>query len=384
MKELLAPKQMFCRVYILRATKLVPADRDGTADPYLIVKLGGEKITTRKRYKKDTLEPEFYESFEIPCTMPGDAKLRIEVWDWDGIGDDLMGVTEVDIEDRFFCDEWRELNPKPLEHRSLRSPTSSATQGKLVMWVEMLSSLEAKRIPMANIKPPPPQPWELRVIVWGCKDVTIKDEITQQNDLYVTCHCSAPGLKRQKTDTHLRSKLGFGSFNWRMKFPLMLPMKPAPRLRFQIWDKDFFSANDSICEAVVSLAGLCKQAARKRDSVKVLLNGKDRFWLENLRHPNFEGTQGKLEVSIELLPESVGTQFPAGPGRSEPNQNPVLPPPEGRMIWTLNPITMLRQILGDKLFFKLCAICFVALVLGAIGMVAPMIMSNVASKWVVG
>lgn len=67
-------------------------------------------------------------------------------------------------------------------------------------------------------------------------------QITQQNDLYITGLLDGPGARRQRTDTHLRSKKGKGSFNWRMKFPVTLPMK-SPRFSIQIWDMDFFSPN---------------------------------------------------------------------------------------------------------------------------------------------
>ena len=66
-------------------------------------------ISTRERYHKHTLNPDFYEKFEIPITIPGDARVTIEVWDWDGLGDDFMGSTVIDIEDRWFCKEWRAL-----------------------------------------------------------------------------------------------------------------------------------------------------------------------------------------------------------------------------------------------------------------------------------
>ena len=110
----------------------------------------------------------------------------------------------------------------------------------------------------------------------------------------------------QQTDTHLRAKSGKGNFNWRIKFPLELPMKQWPRLRFQIWDKDFFSANvsscrfsfvaklesraqDSIGEKVISLKGLCKKALKRKDRVKIYMKGKDRFWLTDFQHPNHPG-----------------------------------------------------------------------------------------------
>ncbi len=52
-----------------------------------------------------------------------------------------------------------------------------------------------------------------------------------------------------------------------MKFPILLPTpnKLWPRLRFQIWDRDILSANDALCETMIGLKGLCKQAIKKKD-----------------------------------------------------------------------------------------------------------------------
>lgn len=102
------------------------------------------------------------------------------------------------------------------------------------------------------------------------------------NDLYVTCACSYPGLKQQRTDTHLRSKKGKAGFNWRMKFPIALPAPHWPRLRFQLWDMDLLAANDSICETVISLKGVCKAVMKAKDRVKVKVGGKERFWVKDL------------------------------------------------------------------------------------------------------
>ena len=38
-KELLLPKQLFCRLYVLVGSKLIPKDSDGMSDPYLIIKV---------------------------------------------------------------------------------------------------------------------------------------------------------------------------------------------------------------------------------------------------------------------------------------------------------------------------------------------------------
>ena len=109
---LVQTRTMCVRVYILNAIHLISTDRDNSSDPYLVVKLGDTKFSTRSRYIKNTLEPKFHESFEFMSRLPGASKLKIEVWDWDGIGDDLVGSTTIDIEDRWFSKEWRKLKIK--------------------------------------------------------------------------------------------------------------------------------------------------------------------------------------------------------------------------------------------------------------------------------
>src|SRR5207249_3381284 len=101
----------------------------------------------------------------------------------------------------------------------LMNPSSKLPQGKLLCWVEILEASDAKRFPLLNIKPPAPLEYEMRVIIWQCKDVVNKDEvcvhfwcillnfnqITDMNDLYCTAVIDGPGGSRQKTDTHLRA-----------------------------------------------------------------------------------------------------------------------------------------------------------------------------------
>ena len=76
-----------------------------------------------------------------------------------------MGTTCIDIEDRWFTKEWKRLRNKPVERRTLKSPYSSYSQGKLEMWCDIFDETQIKLHPPIPIKPPPPEEFEVRVII---------------------------------------------------------------------------------------------------------------------------------------------------------------------------------------------------------------------------
>ena len=56
--------------------------------------------------------------------------LFIDAYDFDDLfGDDLIGSTFIDLEDRYFLPEWRCIKNKPVEYRQLYHPISSVSQG---------------------------------------------------------------------------------------------------------------------------------------------------------------------------------------------------------------------------------------------------------------
>lgn len=73
---------------------------------------------------------------------------------------------------------------------------------------------------------------------------------------------------------------------------------------------------------------------------------------------------GKVLMSVELVPADIAEAMPVGLGRSDPNADPHLPPPAGRMHFSLNPFYLGRECLGPRLFANcLLCLCLVALVL---------------------
>lgn len=58
--------------------------------------------------------------------MPGSSELEIEVWEFDKyVKDDLIGITKIDLENRYFSIKWRKYTNLPIETRPLYHPSSS-------------------------------------------------------------------------------------------------------------------------------------------------------------------------------------------------------------------------------------------------------------------
>jgi len=67
--------------------------------------------------------------------------------------------------------------------------------------------------------------------------------------------------------------------------------------------------------------------------------------------------QGQIMLSMQLVPVETVERLPAGKGRSEPNLNPILPKPVGRLQFSLNPFVMLYRLIGRKYCHRLACIC---------------------------
>ena len=77
-----------------------------------------------------------------------DSVLRVAVMDFDSFGrasDDLVGATEIDLEDRLFSPRWASQMAArpPVEWRSLFSERSHHPQGVLELWVETWGAQDA-------------------------------------------------------------------------------------------------------------------------------------------------------------------------------------------------------------------------------------------------
>ncbi|KAA6359794.1 MAG: hypothetical protein EZS28_044679, partial [Streblomastix strix] len=148
LREIYAPKPYVIRTYIIRGRQLVAKDINGKADPFIKFSNGQgaqNQVDCRDDRKKGTLKPDFYKCYEVPATIPGNSDLNIEIYDYDAVGSsELIGRTIIDLESRIMSPEWRLMDPKPKEIRALWSPSSSFCQGKLELWIEILTPEEAR------------------------------------------------------------------------------------------------------------------------------------------------------------------------------------------------------------------------------------------------
>ena len=125
-------------------------------------------------------------------------------------GDDLIGTSILDLEDRYFNMEWRALVDKPIEYRQLYHPSSAIDQGTVKMWVE-INRVNTQRVVIDyDITPKPPVALEVRVCVLNCKEIPMMDAEG-------TCDAFCRGFfdskeDVQETDTHFRNQDGKPDF----------------------------------------------------------------------------------------------------------------------------------------------------------------------------
>jgi len=175
---LLAQTKCIVRLYMISAYDLASRDNGGFSDPYLKITLGNKVYNTRDTYQLDEPNPEWHEYYDFEATFPGCPPLVIEVVDYDDLfGDDSIGVTSVDLEDRFFSPEWQSIKNKPIEYRQLYHPSSSISQGVVKCWVEIHpTNLPDDQQPtIYEIKPKPPEEFEVRLVIFDTLDIKAMD-----------------------------------------------------------------------------------------------------------------------------------------------------------------------------------------------------------------
>ena len=382
-KQILVKSTIILRIYILQLLNLSTRDLFSESDPYIKILLGEKVLVNeKKKFLNDKKNCNWYQYYDLLVELPGSSKLTIQVMDHDPIfKDELIGETSIDIENRYFDPTWQGLENKPVETRTLYHPDYEDSQGEITMWLEMFDKNEQELIDVWNIAPQPESKLQCRLIIYetdGMENMDIEDT----SDVYVQGFVNPK--EKHSTDIHYRCQNGVASFNWRLLIPIQTP-EESYNLTIDVYDNDILMKDDFICGCRLNLSYIVNDVntidlpiqltkdyySSLPPEKKVLSNiefaGRDedeegvKFWVQ-LEKNGKKG--GRVLCSLEIVPEWYAAAYPVGKGRDSPNVEPYLPPPIGRVSFTLNPIKMLNQLTGPKFRKKLCKfICIILLII---------------------
>lgn len=184
------------------------------SDPFLILRCGDKVYNEEDNYQIDQRDPDFYKAYEFNVTFPGAPVLYIEAYDYDDFfGNDLIGISTLDLDDRFYNKDWISIENKPIEYRDLYHSSSKITQGVVKCWLEIdeINNRQALKAP-ADLTPEPVKEYEMRLVIWGGDDVEMMD-IEDTVDAYVRSYVK--DKEDHLTDTHYRNQDGRPNWNWR-------------------------------------------------------------------------------------------------------------------------------------------------------------------------
>jgi len=367
-KNILVKHEVIIRVYILELRDLPRKDLLSESDPYIKIYFGGEKkYDEQSIHHDDEANVKWYKYYDILTIFPGESTLKIEVWDYNPIfKDSLIGSTSLDLEDRYFNNDWQQLKFKPIEIRNLIHPDISSQQGNISLWVEIFEKSDSINMTPWQICPEPITKVQIRLVIWETEDMRMMD-VEDTSDIYVTAFIDPK--EKQSTDTHFRCQTGNASFNWRIVLDVDVP-RVNNKLFIYAYDKDILSRDDFISGAKIDLKelidipkdldvpisfsknyydSLSQENKTKLDGIEFLTGGddeeKNKFWIQCYQN----GTKsGRILCSLEILPMWKAELNPVGLGRKEPNHAPYLPPPVGRFQWSWNPFKLFNQCIGPR------------------------------------
>lgn len=254
LKRLLLNKtKTIVRLYVVSAYDLAKRDIGSDSDPYLKITLGNKIINERDEYQLDEPNPDFFKSYDFEAVFPGCPMMNLAVYDFDDLfGDDLIGDTNIDLEDRFFSPEWNAIKDKPIEYRQLYHSSSSISQGVVKCWIEIIPTSQQGEAIQYDIMKRPAVPVEVRICIFDTLKIKMMDDDGCSDVFIRTFFDSKEAVK--ETDTHFRCQDGKASFNYRLIFDITHPRKKNDySLNVQAYDRDFFKSNDIIGEVKVDL-----------------------------------------------------------------------------------------------------------------------------------
>jgi len=174
----------------------------------------------------------------------------------------------------------------------------------------------------------------------------------------------------------------------------------------QAYDRDFFKSNDVIGSSFINLKQAFEDVELTKRPLRVDKKYHDQymrkqgdkpiewdedgesFWMP-MNQKNDKGVlenNGYVRIRIDITSMAYAEKNKIGSAREDPNTEPYLPPPVGRLHFTLNPWEMYKQLIGPAMRKKIAIWC--CIFIGSVACVAilyylvPIVMGNLISNWI--
>jgi Ca2+-dependent lipid-binding protein len=106
-KDMLQSVPAVVDLYMLEGFDFSSHDIGSNSDPYLIISCGDMVYNERDNYQCDQSNPKFNKLYSFSVNFPGPPNIVITAYDYDTLfGDDLIGKTTIDLDDRFYSVDW--------------------------------------------------------------------------------------------------------------------------------------------------------------------------------------------------------------------------------------------------------------------------------------
>lgn len=112
------------------------------------------------------------------------------------------------------------------------------------------------------------------------------------------------------------------------------------------------------------------------------------FWLPMMAKSN-EGVlenNGYVRIRIDITSMEWAEKNKIGSARDDPNIEPYLPPPIGRLHFSFNPCEMYKQLIGPAMRRKIAIYCAIiicsALCVLILYYLVPIILGNLITNWI--
>lgn len=178
-------------LYLIQGFEFASRDMGSASDPFLIVTCGLQVDNDQDNYQDDEPNPKFVKRLDFNVSFPGAPPLVIEAYDYDMMfGNDLIGKTSIDLDDRFFNPKWQAIDEKPIETRELYHSSSKLNQGVIDLWVDIDPATKSSDVGKVwDISKEPNNDFEVRLSVMKCKNVPAEDA-EGVSDVFIKCFIS--------------------------------------------------------------------------------------------------------------------------------------------------------------------------------------------------